>query len=221
MTESIQWVSTSAYSTYGQPIYLSNIKLINNDGSTTEINSNDSNITLNPTLNSSTSTGTYNINVTYKELRQICLVEFQTPTPLTYKINKASLYITVNISNWQEGSTASIPSVSGNTGNGTVIYEYKGISQVDSAYTTTKPITAGIYRVKANVAETTNYNGTIVYKDFTITQASQPTTTYYWYVGYDQNAYEHRESFKANMYITTTNAVPTQYSKSGDNGFFI
>ncbi len=42
--------------------------------------------------------------------------------------------------------------------------------------------------------------------------------TCYWYVGYDQNAYEHPESFKANMYTTNTNAVPTQYSKSGDNG---
>ena len=71
------------------------------------------------------------------------------------------------------------------------------------------------------MAETTNYNGTIAYKDFTITQASQPTTTYYWYVGYDQNAYEHPESFKANMYTTTTNAIPTQYSKSGDNGYFL
>ena len=47
----------------------------------------------------------------------------------------------------------------------------------------------------------------------------QPTgSTYYWYVGYDQEAYEHPESFKSNMYTTTTNAIPTQYSKSGDNG---
>lgn len=41
---------------------------------------------------------------------------------------------------------------------------------------------------------------------------------YYWYVGYDQNAYDYPESFKTNMYTINTNAIPTQYSKSGDNG---
>jgi len=40
-------------------------------------------------------------------------------------------------------------------------------------------------------------------------------SVYYWYVGYDQNAYEHPESFKANMYTTNTNTFPTQYSISG------
>jgi len=41
---------------------------------------------------------------------------------------------------------------------------------------------------------------------------------YYWYVGYNQDAFVNPESFKANMYTTNTNAIPTQYSKSGDNG---
>ena len=46
----------------------------------------------------------------------------------------------------------------------------------------------------------------------------EPQVTYYWYVGYDQDAYYHPESFKDNMYTTTTNAIPTQYSVSGNNG---
>ena len=51
-----------------------------------------------------------------------------------------------------------------------------------------------------------------------IKNPAQPQKTYYWYVGYDQDAYYHPESFKDNMYTTTTNAIPTQYSVSGNNG---
>ena len=51
-----------------------------------------------------------------------------------------------------------------------------------------------------------------------IKNPAQPQKTYYWYVGYNQDAYDHPESFKANMYTTTTNAIPTQYSVSGNNG---
>lgn len=53
--------------------------------------------------------------------------------------------------------------------------------------------------------------------------AEQPQTTYYWYVGYNQDAYDHPESFKDNMYMysTTTNTVPTQYSRNGNNGLNI
>ena len=51
-----------------------------------------------------------------------------------------------------------------------------------------------------------------------IKNPAQPQTTYYWYVGYDQDAYYHPESFKAKMYTTTTDAIPTEYSSSGDNG---
>lgn len=54
-----------------------------------------------------------------------------------------------------------------------------------------------------------------------IIKNGQNQPTYYWYVGYDQNAYEHPESFKENMYTTTSNAIPTQYSKSGNNGLDI
>lgn len=58
----------------------------------------------------------------------------------------------------------------------------------------------------------------LVQKVLTGSFPDEGETTYYWYVGYNQDAYEHPESFKANMYTTNTNAVPTQYSKSSDNG---
>ena len=48
----------------------------------------------------------------------------------------------------------------------------------------------------------------------------QPTV-YYWYVGYNQDAYDNPETFKDYMYTTTTNATPTEYSKDGSNGLDI
>ena len=47
------------------------------------------------------------------------------------------------------------------------------------------------------------------------------TQTYYWYVGYNQDAYYYPETFKDNMYTTNENSVPTEYTVSGDNGLDI
>ena len=41
---------------------------------------------------------------------------------------------------------------------------------------------------------------------------------YYWYVGYDQDAYDNPQGFKSNMYTTTTNSMPTEYTHTGDVG---
>ena len=46
-------------------------------------------------------------------------------------------------------------------------------------------------------------------------------SVYYWYVGYNQDAYDNPETFKDYMYTTTTNATPTEYSKDGSNGLDI
>lgn len=40
--------------------------------------------------------------------------------------------------------------------------------------------------------------------------------TYYWYVGYDQDAYEKTESFKDKMYTSKNNSTPTQYNRNSD-----
>jgi len=80
---------------------------------------------------------------------------------------------------WTYEGTATNPSVSGNSGNGTVTYYYKVNSADDSTYTTTKPgstSTATTYKVKAVIAETSNYLGATVYNTFTISKAAGRAT---------------------------------------------
>lgn len=90
----------------------------------------------------------------------------------TIKIAKANISPTVSMANWTYGGTASTPSVSGNSGNGTVTYHYKVSTAADSTYTTTKPSAAGTYTVRASVAATTNYNAGTATKNFTINKAT-------------------------------------------------
>ena len=86
---------------------------------------------------------------------------------------KGSLSLTVSMSGWTYGNTASSPSVSGNSGGGSVTYEYKASTAGDNTYTTTKPSNAGTYTVRATVAETTNYYGGTATNNFTISKASR------------------------------------------------
>ena len=85
-------------------------------------------------------------------------------------ISKTDISPTVSISNWRYGQTASNPSVTGNTGNGAVTYKYKLTSASDSTYTTTKPSTPGNYTIKAEIAETDNYNSGTATSTFTISK---------------------------------------------------
>ena len=62
---------------------------------------------------------------------------------------------TVSMSGWTYGSSASSPSVSGNTGKGTVTYTYK--AEGGNEFTSTKPTNAGTHTVKATIAETSSY----------------------------------------------------------------
>lgn len=75
----------------------------------------------------------------------------------TYSITKATITLTVLMSNYYANGTPSTPSVTGNTGNATVTYKYKPLSSPDSAYSSTKPTIVGTYIVKASIPETTNY----------------------------------------------------------------
>ena len=88
---------------------------------------------------------------------------------VTVQMNKANISPTVSMSNWTYGGTASNPSVSGNSGNGTVTYSYKTAN--GSVYSSHKPSVAGTYTVKAVIDETTNYNGATVTTNFTIAKA--------------------------------------------------
>ena len=87
-----------------------------------------------------------------------------------FKISKADITPTVSISDWTYGKTASTPSVTGNSGNGTVSYQYavKGSDEFSDGV----PTDAGDYTVKATVAETKNYNGKTVTADFKINKAA-------------------------------------------------
>lgn len=95
------------------------------------------------------------------------------------EISKANLSASVSMSGWTYGGTAQNPSVSGNSGNGSVAYSYKVNGAADSTYTSTKPSDANTYVVRAIISETSNYNGATVTNTFTISKASQtaPTAT--------------------------------------------
>ena len=103
----------------------------------------------------------------------------------TVTVSKAGITPTVNLDGWTYGSPNN-PSVSGNTGSGTVTYTYytdaactKQTTTADGASSNGgKPLYVGTYYVKATVAATANYNGeTSVAKSFTI---SKKTATLTW-----------------------------------------
>ena len=89
---------------------------------------------------------------------------------LAFTIYRADITPTVNIEGWEYKSSASVPSVSGNTGNGTVTYKYKVKGAADSTYTVSVPTNAGDYTVRAEIAQTNNYNANSATKDFTISK---------------------------------------------------
>ena len=93
-------------------------------------------------------------------------------------ISKANITPTVSITGWTYG-TPNDPSVSGNTGNGTVTYQYKAKGAGDETYSEVKPTDAGTYVVKAIIAESTNYNSaTTEPVEFTISKADfNPTVS--------------------------------------------
>ena len=96
---------------------------------------------------------------------------------VTVQMNKANINPTVSMSNWTYGGTASNPSVSGNTGGGSVSYSYKVSGASDSTYTSTKPSEIGTYTVRAIISATTNYNGATVTSNFSILKMV-PTLTW-------------------------------------------
>lgn len=87
---------------------------------------------------------------------------------LNFTISRADITPSVSITGWTYKDSASVPSVTGNTGNGTVIYKYKAKNLADSAYSTTVPTNAGEYTVKAEITESSNYNAGSATANFTI-----------------------------------------------------
>lgn len=84
---------------------------------------------------------------------------------------KPSITPTVSLAGWTYGETANTPSVTGNTGSGTVTYAY---ALTGGDYSATVPSAAGSYTVRATVAETAGYQGGEATASFTI--AKRPVT---------------------------------------------
>jgi hypothetical protein len=96
----------------------------------------------------------------------------------TFDITKATITPHVTIEGWTYGATANTPTISGNTGNGNVSYEYKLKNAADSEYKTGAPTEAGDYTIKATIAATANYEAAVDSTHFTIAKANiTPTVT--------------------------------------------
>ena len=93
-----------------------------------------------------------------------------------FTISKADITVTASMTDWTYGENAGTPSVSGNSGSGSVTYYYKVKNAADNTYTITKPSNAGTYTMKAVVAETANYNGGNATVDFTIAKTTASCT---------------------------------------------
>lgn len=78
--------------------------------------------------------------------------------------------LTLIMPGWEKGNTPSKPLLSGNKGNGSVIYSYAKLD--DANYSNTIPNQVGTYIVKATVAETDEYYGGIATCVFTISNNS-------------------------------------------------
>ncbi|MBQ9001786.1 MAG: hypothetical protein IJ087_08045, partial [Eggerthellaceae bacterium] len=97
------------------------------------------------------------------------------PQCVKVTIGKGSINPTVSIDGWTYGETAKAPTVSGNTGNGEVTYEYKAKDASDNTYSATVPKDAGDYTVRATIADSTTHYGGSAEADFTIAKAAAPT----------------------------------------------
>lgn len=130
---------------------------------------------------------------------------------VTVQMNKANISPTVSMSNWTYGGTASNPSVSGNTGGGSVSYSYKVSGASDSTYTSTKPSGIGTYTVRAIISATTNYNGATVTSNFSILKMV-PTLT--WSRTPPTQMLEHSIT---KLEATSSNGEPVTYTTSNSN----
>ena len=93
------------------------------------------------------------------------------PQCMKVTIGKGNINPTVSIDGWIYGEDPKAPTVTGNTGNGAVTYEYKVKGADNVTYTTEVPTDAGDYTVRATIDETTTHSGGTATADFTIAKA--------------------------------------------------
>ena len=111
---------------------------------------------------------------------------WNTPSAVQYKVdmvNKANISPTVSMSGYTYAGTKSSPSISENSGSGTVTYYYNTSNSNSggtawSNVTSATSLNAGTYYMYAVVAETTNYYGaTTATKSFTIARSKTATAS--------------------------------------------
>ena len=95
---------------------------------------------------------------------------------LSFAISRADTTPAVSITGWTYKDSANEPSVTGNTGNSAVTYKYKAKTGADSTYSAIVPTNAGEYTVKAEIAETSNYNAGSAIANFTIAPKALDST---------------------------------------------
>lgn len=121
---------------------------------------------------SPTNVGEYTVSIDVAEGDNYLAATGLTDNSWGFAIATAPITPGVSIEGWTYGETAKEPEVTGNTGNGTVTYQYKVKDASDDTYTTDVPENAGTYTVRANVAATANYGANTATADFTIGKAT-------------------------------------------------
>lgn len=135
-----------------------------------------------------TETPTYINAGSYEVYYQVTMDNYTTVTgSATVEISKADITPTVTLEGWTYGATANTPTITGNTGNGTVTYTYK--AEGAETFVETAPETAGNYTIKASIAETANYNAGEATAEFTITAATMNVTAEGYEGVYDTQAH--------------------------------
>ena len=135
-----------------------------------------------------TETPTYINAGSYEVYYQVTMDNYTTVTgSATVEISKADITPTVTLEGWTYGATANTPTITGNTGEGTVTYTYK--AEGAESFVETAPEAAGNYTIKASIAETANYNAGEATTEFTITAATMNITAEGYEGTYDTQAH--------------------------------
>lgn len=146
------------------------------DGTVTYSSGNSSIATVNSSTGEVTIKGAGGATITATVV-DTTLYTYETKTvSYTLTVSKKNISPAVTMNGWTYGGSAQNPTISGNTGNGTVTYEYKVKDAADSTYSSTRPTNAGDYTVRASVAATTNYNAATATKNFTIAKRAVTIT---------------------------------------------
>ena len=139
-------------------------------------------------------------------------------TTVTFIINRADITPSMSVDDWSYGDTKSTPVITGNSGEGGVTYEYKENGADNGTYKDAVPTAIGNYTVRANIAETTNYNAGSTTADFSITQKSlgdgtDPATGISVDVTYNGSAYT--VTVKQGESTPLTEGESDDYTKAG------